>query len=89
MYEPINERVEVLAQYFKFGSQHKAMPVRVKWNGRLYKIEKIGYYHPERRGRIVVHVYSVATESVSLVLEFNSETLIWMLKEIYDPESTA
>ena len=87
MNEPINERVEVLAHFTRVGP--KAMPVRVKWNGRLYKVEKLGYYHRFRRGREMIHSFSVIAEAMYLKLELNADTMVWHLMEIYDAESPA
>lgn len=60
------------------------VPKWVKWNKRIYKIEKVGLHHTCREGRTLFHVFSVATATVFMKLVFDTETLKWKLEEIYD-----
>ena len=70
---------------FKFDHRHrKSFPVKVMWEGRDYPIKKIGLHHTYRQGRILYHVFSVATTAIFFKLVLNTETLAWMLEEISD-----
>ena len=82
MHETINEEVSVIALYDRKNRATK--PLRVKWQGKVYEITKIGYHHPYRDGRVKMHVYNVATETLAMRLELNTETLHWVLKEVSD-----
>lgn len=62
----------------------KCVPKWVKWEGKLYKIEKIGFHHTYREGRVLYHVFSVASKTLFFRLVLNTETLIWRLEELSD-----
>lgn len=61
-----------------------ARPVTLLWEGKTYKILKIGLHHSFRVGRTLLHVFSVATSTLFFKLVFNTETLFWTLEEIAD-----
>lgn len=83
MSEVINEKVSVVSLYDR--NRGKAFPVRVLWQGRSYKIKQIGYHWPVRKGRKLVHIYSVVTENnTSFKLVLDTETLHWILEEVID-----
>lgn len=86
MNEIINERVSVVTVYDS--SKGVVMPVKLKWAGREYKLEKLGYRHKVRQGRVLLHIFSVANDTLAFKLEFNTENLHWVLQEVYD-ESAA
>lgn len=62
----------------------KFMPTYVLWEGRSHKIEKIGLHHSYRDGRSLMHVFSVASETLFMRLVFNTENLTWRLEQISD-----
>jgi hypothetical protein len=62
----------------------KVIPKAVVWNGRVYKIVKIGLHHTYRAGRTLFHVFSVASDTLFFRLVLNTETLHWRLEEISD-----
>jgi hypothetical protein len=73
MTETISEEVSVgMNEYPKW----------VKWKGRTYKVEKVGLHHTYRRGKVLYHVFSVATKTLFMRLSFNTETLGWRLEEV-------
>jgi len=82
MLETINERVSVLAAYSR--KTGKAMPIRVRWQGRDYPIRKLGYHHQARQGRVWVHVFSVSAEGIAFKLRHHPEDLSWILEEVSD-----
>ncbi|OGM04789.1 hypothetical protein A2715_01420 [Candidatus Woesebacteria bacterium RIFCSPHIGHO2_01_FULL_39_32] len=65
-------------------TKRKVYPKWVIWNGRLYPIAKIGLHHTFRQGRILFHVFSVASKSLFFRLTLNTENLHWRLEEISD-----
>lgn len=85
MTEEINERVEVITIYDRLRG---ARPYKVRWQGREYKISKLAYYHKSRVGRVITHIFNVATDTLDMRLEFNSENLHWILKEVTDGSPT-
>jgi len=62
----------------------KVIPRWVKWDGKLYGIEKIGFHHTYREGRVLYHVFSVASKTLFFRLVLNTESLIWRLEELSD-----
>jgi hypothetical protein len=61
-----------------------AVPKWVKWDGKLYKIDKVGFHHTYREGRVLYHVFSVASKTLFFRLVLNTETLNWRLEELSD-----
>lgn len=82
MHETINEKVSVITLYDR--NKGIVQPIRVRWQGRIFDVKKIGYHHKTREGRIIIHVFSVATDTLSMRLEFNTETMHWNLAEVSD-----
>lgn len=62
----------------------KVGPTALVWQGRVYKIVKIGLHHTYRKGRTLFHCFSVATESLFFRLVLDSDNLHWKLEEISD-----
>jgi len=62
----------------------KVVPKAIVWNGRIYKIIKIGLHHTYRAGRTLFHVFSVASDTLFFRLVLDTETLHWRLEEISD-----
>lgn len=60
------------------------IPKRLRWDGRTHTIVRVGLHHTYRRGRTLVHVYGVVTETLYYRLELNTEALTWTLAEISD-----
>jgi hypothetical protein len=81
MREVINERVEVITVYNRIKG---AMPYRIRWQGRDYKVAKLAYYFRKRIGRVMIHVFHISTDNLDMCLEFDGENLHWMLREVTD-----
>lgn len=62
----------------------KTWPVKIYWNGREYRVEKVGLVHKFREGRVLMHVFSVVAGETFFRLAFNSENLTWRLTEVAD-----
>ena len=82
MHETINERVSVVTAYNR--ETGKVAPVSLRWQGRDYRIRKVGYHHQAWQGRVWVHVFSVSTEAMAFKLRHHPEDLSWILEEVSD-----
>jgi hypothetical protein len=82
MQEIINEKVSIVA-VFDYAKK-LFMPKKLKWQGKVYDIEKVGYHHRIREGRKLIHIFSVANKSTAFRLRFDTESLYWTLEEISD-----
>lgn len=85
MLEKLNERVDVITIYKKMGATVK--PYKIRWNGREYKITKIGYHHKVQRGKIFHHIFSVCSDELFFRLNFDTETMFWTVEEVSDAAS--
>jgi hypothetical protein len=75
----IFEKIDVIAVY-----KDSFMPFRIRWKGRVYHINKLGYHHTTRVGNVIHHIFSVATENLAFRLNFDTENLSWILEEVSD-----
>ena len=83
MSEVINEKVSVLSFYDR--NTNRELPQEVIWQGRTYKITKVAYHWPVRRGRKLLHIFSVVTDNnSSFKLVYDTDTLYWILEEVID-----
>lgn len=82
MIQKIVAPISVITSYNH--TTRKTIPVRLKWEGREYSIEKVGFHHYFRKGRTMVHVFSVVTGSNFFRLELDTENLQWEVTEIAD-----
>lgn len=85
MIEYINEQIDCICVYKK--SPSIVVPQKIKWNGRVYKITKLGYHHKRRDGRYIYHIFSVSTDTLAFKLKLDTETLRWWLEEVSDGSS--
>ncbi len=79
--ELINEKVSVITSYNR--ETGVVMPRKIRWQGRDYLIKKLTYYHRTRLGRTLLHIFHVTDGNIDFRLQLNSETLHWILEEIY------
>ena len=82
MNESINEKISVVTIYDR--EKGTIQPYQLKWQGKKYTINKIGYYHKIRVGRGMKHIFSVTDGNMFFRLSLDSETLIWTLEHISD-----
>lgn len=59
-------------------------PLEIVWEGRDYRITKVGFHHTFREGRILYHIFSVSTSTLFFRLSLNTENLFWKVEEISD-----
>jgi hypothetical protein len=71
--------VEVFYDYQK----RKIFIRSICWQGKTYSILTQGFYHHFRKGKTLIHVFSVADNNLSFRLSLNSESLVWTLEEVY------
>lgn len=81
MSERINERVSVIL--VSDVVQGSVRPYRVRWQGRSYTITTLGYHHTLWEGRTLCHIFSVSTATIAFKLRLNTDTLQWLLEEVY------
>ncbi len=86
MIEIVNERVSVLTKYDR--DTGAVMPVKMRWQTRLYAFQKLGYYHKVREGRTIMHIFHVADQSQDYRLRLDSDTLHWTLENVSDGHAT-
>lgn len=82
MTSQLNEKVDVIAIYKKLGGQ--TLPYKIKWDGKIYKIIKIGYQHRIKIGNVIHHIFHVSSKSLAFRLNFDTEILSWTLEEVSD-----
>ena len=84
MREELDDLVGVLAS-FAPGPRNtvRIMPHAMNWKGRRYPLEKMGLYHPERRGQKRIHIFSFSSGPTAFRLELDPDSLEWRLKEAY------
>lgn len=80
------ENIDVpISVSFVFDSDKRIVePRAVKWNGKIYNIEKIGLHHTFRKGRTLFHVFSVVSKTLFFRLVLNTDNLHWRLEQIAD-----
>ncbi|NTU46446.1 hypothetical protein HGA88_02370 [Candidatus Roizmanbacteria bacterium] len=82
MNEPIHEKVSVELIYDR--TKGTVFPRRIRWQGRLYTMQKLGYYHKRKEGRNLLHIFDVSDGTMAFRLQCNPETLHWILEEVSD-----
>lgn len=82
MHQTIQERVDVVAVFPRISG--RAVPRRIRWQGRDYDVTEIGMHHPQREGRVLHHIFSVTAGALFFRLNFDTDTLQWTVEEISD-----
>lgn len=78
--EAVEESVSVYT--FSNAQTKKSGPFALRWRGRKYKIIKVGTHHTVRRGRTLLHIYSVTDGSMYFKLAYDTDNLDWKLLEV-------
>jgi len=86
MREVIKEKISVVSFYNR--EKNVVMPWLLKWQGKRYKISKLGYHHTQRIGRVLHHIFSVTDGTMFFKLDLDTENLIWTLEEVADGLAT-
>ncbi len=64
--------------------KRSVIPAVLKWDGKIYKIKKVGFHHSFRQGRTLFHTFSVSSNDTFFKIVLNTDTLFWELEEISD-----
>ena len=83
MAEKIKEPVSVSLIFDH--KKRKTLISHVLWHSQSYKITSQGLHHTYKQGSTLIHVFSVASDTISFRLVLDSSSLIWTLEETYDP----
>lgn len=67
-------------------TKRRVFPKVVVWEGKIYRIKKIGLHHTLRSGRSLYHVFSVESDELFFRLVLNTDNLHWRLEEVSDGE---
>jgi hypothetical protein len=78
----MNERVKVLAVYDP--ETGRTIPHKVNWSGQTHNLDRISYYHRQRFGSTIRHIYHVSNQQYDFRLFVDSDTLSWTLEEVSD-----
>lgn len=82
MNEAVNERISVVMVFDRM--KNSVMPHKLRWHGRDYLINRMTYHHKIRKGRVVYHVFHVTDGWLDFRLSFDTDSLQWVLEEVYD-----
>jgi hypothetical protein len=82
MLQTINEKVSVITLYNH--QTNRVSPKKIKWNGKIYPINLIGYHHRYQEGNKLIHIFSVSNRNLFFRLKFDTQNLEWILEEISD-----
>lgn len=62
-------------------------PFAIMWEGRQYKVKKIGYHHKIKEGNTLFHIFSILCDTLFFRLKLNTDNLLWTVEEISDGET--
>ncbi|MDB4940291.1 MAG: hypothetical protein JWO40_716 [Candidatus Doudnabacteria bacterium] len=79
MLSEVNEVVEVMTIFKK----NLVWPKALKWNGRVYNINKVNMRHQTLEGQTLIHYFSVSDSANFFKLAFNTKNLQWKLEQVY------
>jgi len=79
MLEKVNEKIEVEVDFLK----KRVVPRKFFWAGRVYELKKITLVHFAWQGRVKVYYFSVSDGINFFRLSFNTDSLEWLLEEVY------
>jgi hypothetical protein len=81
MRESLNEPVSVVSYYNS--SSRQVQPYQLNWQGQIYKLGKIDFWHKTRRGDILIHHFSMGDVggTAYFKLALDATTLHWTIEE--------
>ncbi|MBD3250308.1 MAG: hypothetical protein GF381_01940 [Candidatus Pacebacteria bacterium] len=79
MYQTIHERIEVIGVY----KQAQFKPVKFQWQQKIMLIDQITLVSDFKDGQVKKRTYSVQVGVDLYRLEFNRETEVWWLEEVW------
>ena len=81
MQQIINEKISVITVYDR--QKGLTIPKKIRWQDRNYDIVRLTYHHKINEGRTICHIFHVTDGNVDFRLKFDSNSLIWVLEEVY------
>ncbi len=60
------------------------LPKYLKWQNRVYVIQKLGLHYTLYRGSTLFHMFAVNSEDKYFLLSLDTDNLHWQLEEIAD-----
>jgi hypothetical protein len=83
--EKIGEPVRIAVDFVpaNAGSGPKVTPLAFVWGGRKYRVQKLNLRYKRQLGHRWVWCFAVSDEANSYVLQYDPETLGWLLEEVY------
>ena len=79
MYELINDQIEVFVDF----SGEGPVPIAFNWRGHNFQIEVINFVHTSKLGGSKQFHYSVSTQTETYKITLDSESMDWILNEVY------
>lgn len=83
MLETINQPIAVQTLF----NHGQIKPLNFCWNQVCFKIDKIIFTHQSRSGQTVLYFFTVICQQLVYQLQFNQQTFVWKLFQIYDDPS--
>ena len=84
MQQRLADSVGVLAVFSaRPGGAVRVIPQAMQWQGRRWLIDKMGFYHPGRRGAKRYHIFSFASGETAFRVELDPDTLVWTLTDVF------
>ena len=83
--EKIGESVRVAVDFMPANGATgpKVMPLAFVWGGRKYVARKLNLRYKRQLGNRWVWCFAVSDEANSYVLQYDPETMGWLLEEVY------
>lgn len=76
----INERVSIIALFKQKGLPATlCVPCKMRWRNQDISLTELALRHPTVAGKRMVHVFHASDGANGYRLEFDAETLTWML----------
>jgi len=76
----VNERVDVAVVFKRQGDIGSVcMPHKMRWRGQEIELTELALRHPTTQGKRMLHVFHVSDGSNGYRLEFDAESLTWVL----------
>jgi len=63
-------------------TSRKLLPECMIWRGRTYQFTSVGLRHATYDGDVLIHVFTMTTESACFRISLNSKTLLWTLESV-------
>lgn len=79
MLTAINEPISVIGIY----KNNHFTPKKFQWRDKIIPVTQITFITDDKNGVIKIRIYSILHNNTLYRLEFNRESEIWLLREMY------